>query len=293
LGFAPAAAAADPDPLLTSRDGRALLVKRMRGEVAMVCRHVLDGAPILRAARDAGEASECEWRFRCGAELHGDEDTRAMPLDEVVRRDPSSVEIVLHPQGTVLERSAAAARWLTEEGPVLLPHRPSRRYPKLEPRYPPRPGEPLDLADLRLMADVAQAGFHCAVSAGDQDQAQHAFSVGFFRSWDHPEVALFGLPPSAMRTAIERIADRIRAGERFEHGDFAEAIVSGREVAFRRIVSRHYAANLGHAVWYHGGARFPALQAVWADGEGHFPWERWFHRELRPAQPVLFEPEPA
>ncbi len=265
----------------------------MRGEVAQVCRHVLDGAPILFASRDDGESSGCEWQFRCGPRGHGTDDARTMPLDEVVRRDPSTVEIVLHPQGTVLERSEAAGRWLTGAGPVLFPHRPSRRYPRFEPRYPPRPGELLDATDLRLMADVAQAGFHCAVSAGGEDGPPHAFSVGFFRSWDHPEVAMFGLEEDDLRGAIDTLAERIRGGERFEHGDFADAIVSGREIAFRRIVARHYTAHLGQAVWYHGGARFPALQAVWADEEGHYPWDRWFRRELRDAQPVLFEPEPA
>jgi hypothetical protein len=266
----------------------------MPGQVAMVCRHVVEGAPILFAARDDAQASAgCEWRFGCGRPAHRDEDARAMELEEVVRRDPSSVEIVLHPQGTVLEREATQARWLTEQGPVLLPHRPSRRYPRFEPRYPPRPGEPLDAEDLRLLADVAQSGFHCAASPGGEEAVPHAFSVGFFRSWDHPEVAMLGLEAEALRTAVGRIADRVRDGERFEHGDLADGIVNGREVAFRRVVARHYGAHLGHAVWYHGGARFPALQAVWADEEGHFPWDRWFHRELREAQPVLFEPEPA
>ncbi len=258
----------------------------------MVCRHVLEGAPILFAARAAAGGAGCEWQFRCGAAGHGDQDARAMALDEVVRRDPSAVEIVLHPQGTVLERREAAARWLTGVGPVLFPHRPSRRYPRFEPRYPPRPGELLDAADLRLMADVAQEGYHCVVLPASGEPA-HAFSVGFFRSWDHPEVALFGLEPEDLLAALEGLAERIRAGERFEHGDFALGVVKGRELAFRRIVPRHYAARLGHAVWYHGGARFPALQGVWADDEGHFPWDRWFRRELRDVQPVLFEPEPA
>lgn len=257
----------------------------------MVCRHVLDGAPILLAARDEVEASSCEWRFRCGSGGHGEDDARAMALDEVVRRDPSAVEIVLRPRGTVLERRASAARWLTEAGPVLFPHRPSRRYPRFEPHYPPRPGETLDAADLGVMADVAQAGFHAEL--GGEEPSAYAFSIGFFRSWDHPEVALFGLAREELQGAIDRVGERVRDGDRFEHGDLADGIVSGREIAFRRIVPRHYPAHLGHAVWYHGGARFPALQAVWADEEGHFPWDRWFPRELRDAQPVLFEPEPA
>ncbi len=261
-------------------------------DVAMVCRHVADGAPILFAARgEVADPSTCEWRFLCGADGHAAQDGRVMSLDEVVRRDPSAVEIVLHPRGTALERHGLAARWLTGAGPVLFPHRPSRRYPRFEPRYPPRPGESLDAADLALMADVAQAGFHVVLSDGPP--WPQAFSVGLFRTWDHPEVALFGLPREELRAAVDRVAARVREGDRFEHGDVVDGILDRCAVAFRRIVPRHCGAHLGHAVWYHGGVRFPALQMLWADEAGRFPWDRWFPRELREAQPVLFEPEPA
>jgi hypothetical protein len=266
----------------------------MRGDPAIVCRHVLDGAPILVAAReDPCEPAACEWQFRCGPSPHDAGDGRVVPLDEIVRRDPTAVEIVLHPCGTALQRSAAAGRWHTGAGPVLLPHRASRRYPRFEPRFPPRPGEPLDAIDLRIMADVAQGGFHVVGAEADDEGGGAAYSVGLFRSWDHPELAAFGLAPEALRAALERLGERVRHAERFDHGDVAEDVVDDRAVAFRRIVPRHYAAFLPRAVWYHDGVRFPALQVVWADAGGRFPWDRWFPRELRDAQPALFEPEPA
>jgi len=105
--------------------------------------------------------------------------------------------------------------------------------------------------------------------------------------------AIFGLAPGHLQAVVSRLGGRVRGGERFEHGDVADGVLDGRAVAFRRIVPRHYPAFLAHAVWYHDGARFPALQGVWADEAGRFPWDRWFRRELRDAQPVLFEPEPA
>jgi len=261
---------------------------------AVVCRHVTDGAPVLLAARDEPTPSAaCEWRFLCGAVRHGEADDRVMPLVEVVRNDPSVAEIVLHPRGTSLERSAAEERWRTEAGPVLFPHRPSRRFPGLDPRFAPRPGEPLDEADLEILADVAQLGFHVVAVSFEGEPLGHAFTVGLFRTCDHPEVAIFGLAADVAATAAKRAAERVRGGARIEAGDVVEGIVDGRAVAFRSIVSRHHPAHLGHAVWYHGGARFPALQGVWADVEGHFPWDRWFPRELRDRQPCLFEPEPA
>ncbi len=261
-------------------------------ETAIICPHVADGAPILFAARETD--GSCEWEFGCGAETDGDGggDARLVPLEDVVRQDPSAVEIVLHPRGTALEREAAHARWHTEAGPVLLPRRPSRRWPRFDPQYPPRRGEPLDASDLRLMADVAQVGYHVASGAANGDAPGFAFSVGLFRSFDHPEVAVFGLGPEALQAAVRRIGERVRVGERFDEGAFDEGVVDGRSVAFRRIAARHYGARLGHAVWYHGGVRFPALQAIWEE-DGLFPWDRWFPRALRDAQPVLWDLEPA
>ena len=260
---------------------------------AIVCPHVVDGSPILFAARDEREGEVvCEWTFRCGSESDGGTGGRIVPLEDVVRRDPTAVEIVLHPRGPALERSGQGGRWHTEEGPVLFPHRASRRWPRFEPSYAPRRGEPLDAADLRLLADVAQVGFHVESGAANAAAPAFAFSVGLFRSFDHPEVAMLGLSADALEGAVRRMCELVRSGTRLEEGEVRDRILDARAVAFRRIVPRHYAAYLGHAVWYHGGARFPALQAVWSDG-GHFPWERWFARELRDAQPVLSEPEPA
>jgi hypothetical protein len=266
----------------------------MDRDAAMVCRHVADGAPILSAVRDdPAEPGACEWCFACGADGEGPGDLRPVPLQDVVRRDPTAVEIVLHRRGTTLERDSIGSRWHTETGPVLFPQRPSRRWPRFDPRYPPRRGEPLDASDLRVLADVAETGLHVVRGASTGAAPPFAFSIGLFRTFDHPEVAVFGLAPDALESAVRRIGERVRAGDRFDEGDVVDRILDGRAVAFRRIVPRHYPPYLGYAVWYHGGARFPALQATWADPEGHFPWERWFPRELRELQPVLFEPEPA
>jgi hypothetical protein len=266
----------------------------MEREAAMVCRHVADGAPIRCALRgDPGGVAACEWRFGCGEEGDGATDHRVVPLEEIVRRDPTAVEIVLHPRGTALGRVSLEARWRVETGPVPFPQRSSRRWPRCDPRYVPRRGEPLDDGDLRVIADVAQTGLHVVHGASTGGAPAFAFSIGLFRTFDHPEVAVFGLASDVLEATVRRVGKRVRAGDRFDDGDVVDGIVEGRAVAFRRIVQRHYPPYLGYAVWYHGGARFPALQATWADSGGHFPWERWFARELRDLQPVLFEPEPA
>ncbi|ABS26806.1 DUF4262 domain-containing protein [Anaeromyxobacter sp. Fw109-5] len=262
----------------------------MSSDPAAVCSHVAEGeAPILYAARAREGAPE--WLFRCERAPHDVEDERLSSLEEVVGRDPSTVEIALHPRGTVLARASVGGRWHVKEGTLPLPGRPSRRWPSLDPRFAPRRGEPLDARDLRVLADVAEVGWHVvqAVETG----RSHAFTIGLFRSFDHPEVVLFGFGPEIREAALDRLGARVRAGERFEDGGVADGILADRPVTFRVVARRHYLAYLGYAGWYHGGPRFPALQAVWPDAEGRFPWERWFSPALREAEPILSELEPA
>ncbi len=267
----------------------------MPGDPALVCRHVAeDGAPIRVAVRGEAEGAEdVEWQFLCGATGHPAEDGRVWSLAEVVRRDPSAAAVVERPRGTRLERAGPGASWRTAAGPLPLPRHASRRWPDLEPRWPPRPGEPLDDADLRVLADVADEGWHTRVVPADAEGPGHAFTVGLLRTFDHPELIAVGLPPPELPRTVNRLAERIRRGERFGEGDRADDVLEGRPVAFRRVAQRHVHAWLGDAVWYHGSARFPVLQAVWPDEAGRFPWEPWFDRRLRERQPILAAPQPA
>jgi len=45
---------------------------------------------------------------------------------------------------------------------------------------------------------------------------------------------------------------------------------------------------MGYAVWFYGGDDFSALQCVYPDLEGHFPWDGGFDANWRNRQPLLF-----
>ena len=59
---------------------------------------------------------------------------------------------------------------------------------------------------------------------------------------------------------------------------------------FRAVHPANYPSFLGYAGWYYGGGGFPALQCVWPDPEGLFPWEAGFAAPLRAQQPDLGQP---
>lgn len=266
----------------------------MLSDGARVCQHVAEGsAPILRAQRvKEGAAEEAEWRFSCGESGHKPGGDRLLALEEVVARDPTAIEIVMHPRGTGLERRNPLAPWHTEVGPLLFPLRPSRRYAHFEPRYPPRPGEPLDAEDLLILAEIAERGFHVVRSPSGAFPSL-AHSIGLFRSFDHPEVCVLGEPPGGAGQAVESLAERVTKGERLDPDLVLDGAVPERAITLVSVSARQHPELLALAVWYYGGLRFPAVQAVWPDEAGRYPWERWANKEHREAQPILAERDPA
>ena len=53
------------------------------------------------------------------------------------------------------------------------------------------------------------------------------YSIGFFQSFKHPEVLIFGQQSKVMHGMLARIADAIREGKRFAAGSDAEDILDG------------------------------------------------------------------
>ena len=61
-------------------------------------------------------------------------------------------------------------------------------------------------------------------------------------------------------------------------------------MCFGQVEQRYYEDLLGQAVVFHGHAAFPALQMVWSDRAGHFPWDQDYDPRPRFKQQLLFDP---
>ena len=47
------------------------------------------------------------------------------------------------------------------------------------------------------------------------------------------------------------------------------------------VVNKNCIADyFGYGMWYYRYKEFPALQLVWTDREGHFPWHKQFDKEF-------------
>ena len=119
-----------------------------------------------------------------------------------------------------------------------------------------------------------------------------AFTIGFGDSFDHHEVIAAGMQLAQLHALLNRIGDLLRAGNRFADGEQVHSILEGFACGFRAVDPRWHQAFAGNAAWHHRDGELTLLQCFWPDPEGRLPWEDGFPDDLRPLQPLLYEPTP-
>ena len=154
--------------------------------------------------------------------------------------------------------------------------------------------EPEDESDRKLLEDVNRVGWH--IVGIDADAAEgtpdYAFTVGLYHSLDHPEIAIYGLPHETAMQLLNIMGVAIQSGARFSHGGTTDDVAEGVTLSFINFDPKNYQSELGYARWFYRGNDFPALQCVWPDKSGRFPWDEDLQRPLGNQQP-LWGPPPA
>lgn len=120
------------------------------------------------------------------------------------------------------------------------------------------------------------------------------YTIGVYRTHRHPELVVFGLPPEAAKTILNRVADRFaRGGEAIVPGVRYDEILEGFPAMFITAAPERTAEYLYAYEWFYQGQAPPVLQLVWPDEAGRFPWDEHFDHRFDVAQPLLGAPPAA
>jgi hypothetical protein len=145
----------------------------------------------------------------------------------------------------------------------------------------------MDAGDKKVLSDVKEYEWHVLRVKEDDVGPGFAFTIGLYQTFKHPEILMIGLDIDFMSGILNNIGDDIKNGIRYEAGKEYPEIVENYKCSFQKISRKFYVDYLGTAMWFYKGKSFPALQCVYPDMSGCYPWDENVNPALLEMQPVL------
>jgi hypothetical protein len=145
-----------------------------------------------------------------------------------------------------------------------------------------------DDSDRKLLSDIEKYGWHVVFVTEEPATPQFAFTVGLHYRYSHPEILVMGLKQATAHSLLHSLVEKIKQGEKLESGSLVTDIASF-PLALVPIHIDHYREHLGYGMWFYRSLRapFPALQLVWPDRAGLFPWQNGYDARFNELQRML------
>ena len=143
--------------------------------------------------------------------------------------------------------------------------------------------------DEKVYHDVKTYGWHVVNILELPNTPGWSFSIGFFQTFSHPEVVVFGLNNGLNQSVINSIGEDLRAGVVHKVDEPYGELIEGFDCVLKPVRPIWYRDFLGYANWFYKGPHYPALQCIWPDKNARFPWDKDFNPNWLFAQPLLYE----
>lgn len=114
-----------------------------------------------------------------------------------------------------------------------------------------------------------------------------AYSIGLWKTYNHPEIICFGLPNDLGHAIINDVAEIIKRGARIQTGEDYTDIFKDSRATFLQVDKRNVEDYFGVASEHYMGEQFEAIQLIWTDTNNKFPWEENFEEKFLHTQPLL------
>lgn len=146
-----------------------------------------------------------------------------------------------------------------------------------------------------LFKALKDPGWGVVEGPDPNDGHSSLYTCGAWISTLHPELISFSLPPHDISRYLNRLVDTALHAKTF--GQY-QTYAAGQDIVepwrdgpprFRTVeVEQQYRrSHLPLTCEVYGHDEFPALQLVWSDPAGKYPWERGFDKEFWGDQPIL------
>ena len=145
-----------------------------------------------------------------------------------------------------------------------------------------------DASDEKLLSDIEKYGWHVVGVFEEENSPGFTFTVGLYYQFEHPEILIMGLPQQTAHALLTTAVEMIREGFRFEPGQLYPELANF-PFAVAPIHLDHYKEHLGYGIWFYRSLSepFPAIQLIWPDKAGFYPWQEGYEAKYAQFQKVL------
>ncbi len=144
----------------------------------------------------------------------------------------------------------------------------------------------------RAETQIARYGWYGVRFPATAEGPGWEHSIGFTQRLGAPEIVVFGLDYEVSHALLWGVYRAFERGERIEDGTVHGRLIKDLDCQFRRVHPWYAAEHLFAAQTYYDRRRtrrpFAALQVIWPDQHGYFPWEDECHPDIAALQPLLY-----
>jgi len=145
----------------------------------------------------------------------------------------------------------------------------------------------INSVDQKLLDDVEKYGLHILHILGDEEHPPFSYSIGLFKTFNHPEIIIIGLKQQLSHIIINNIAEDIKNGIAYEPFSWSEDILDNYKCLFIPVDKSNYREYVGYDRWYYNGDDFSLLQCIYPTTKGIYPWEETWPDNIKQLQPLL------
>lgn len=143
-------------------------------------------------------------------------------------------------------------------------------------------------AQSKIIENIEKNGWSLVGVFGEEEgDFGHVYTVGLEHSFEHPEIAVVGVPFSTASGLLNGLAGLIADGRRFRPGEKPTDLPVRGRIRFDSIARHHYEDYLNVGRWFYKGEEFRALQIVWPGPDGRYPDDPLYAGFLGIWQPLL------
>lgn len=134
-----------------------------------------------------------------------------------------------------------------------------------------------DLFEQRLVTEISEKSFSVVHQPGS------CYTVGLWKSHQHPELIVFGLPAERGQRLLEQAVAHLPLELNQETTQLTDEYCL-RPSAVKR---EHHREFLSYNRWFYRGDHFQAWQLTWPDPDHRFPEDPQHPERFRQLQPSL------